>query len=605
MHPVYLLACQGSACSIQYHGSLTTSTYLATLLGVSHCHCRPVCQQQTPPLNAICTCQIPTPRSSISKQGKRPSKQAAATVAAPASALLPPPNAGPSSPGKAQSEELVSKLGTTQPVAVAVSGDAGQNTAAADGGHQSLASLSGPRNMVEMAGVHHHVCCSKAVRHQCIYSNVDCLRSKQPLVLETLAYLWHANVAHRSSEQKCSVLRSSAGVQHISLFITHVDTLPPGVACDAAAETSRSTEIGTCQVSTLTLVSRTRCLYTFNHSCGTVTGGAGSHGASPRPVLTFPTLPSLSATADRSGKVPASASAALVQRTSQDQPSATSSQQQLDQPLSLQQRDAPLLQINPARLSRSGSRILSSPRDLQSGTAVSQGPESVSEAALAAPASQSLGLLKGASISENVMMAGDNEASQSVPLASGRASLDGTNGIKKSVALFGIKPQQSGTSDLLAAVNAVVGGLSLRHTASLSGAAALSPIAEHSEVGPGGDSAASTSRQHQQEGFAAPAAATAAPDMFSGMSAAGFRRTRSNLRTGGSLTASVAADLPRAPSLSSNPAGQLSRQVSSRQQAMVYRQPSTNLVSGMTTHSHLFSQNSVQPIHVLVLRQQL
>lgn len=79
-------------------------------------------------------------------------------MAAPASALLPPPNAGPSSPGKAQSEELVSKLGTTQPVAVAIGGDAGQNTAAADGGgHQSLASPSGPRNMVETAGVHRHV----------------------------------------------------------------------------------------------------------------------------------------------------------------------------------------------------------------------------------------------------------------------------------------------------------------------------------------------------------------------------------------------------------------------------------------------------------------
>jgi len=293
-------------------------------------------------------------------------------------------------------------------------------------------------------------------------------------------------------------------------------------------------------------------------------GLAGSLGVASQPDLTFPMLP-ISNAAERSPDGTASASAAVVQ-------SAAST------PTSMRQRDAPLLQINPAQLSRSSSCITTSPRDTQFGAVLSQAPESnsgsISQASISG--SQADNMLSGVSISSASGIAADTKSA--VPVGSGMAAV-GSSGIDTTAALHGIKPQGSGTHDLLAAVNAVVGGLSLRHTASLSGGAALSPIAEQSEADSGTVSGASTFRQQPSERITA---AAAAPDIFLGM-AAGFRRTRSNLRTGGSLTASTAADLPRVASTSSNAAGQLSHQTSrGMQQTANGQQGAANhLISGM------------------------
>ena len=184
-------------------------------------------------------------------------------------------------------------------------------------------------------------------------------------------------------------------------------------------------------------------------------------------------------------------------------------------------------------------------------------------------------MLSGVSTLSASGMAADTNSA----VGSGMAAV-GSSGSDTAAAQHGIKPQGSGTNDLLAAVNAVVGGLSLRHTASLSSGVVLSPIAEQSEADSGTVSGASTSRQQQSERVTA---AVAAPDIFLGMAAAGFRRTRSNLRTGGSLTASTAADLPRVASMSSNAAGQLSRQTSRGMQQTVNggQGAANHLISGM------------------------
>ena len=277
----------------------------------------------------------------------------------------------------------------------------------------------------------------------------------------------------------------------------------------------------------------------------------------------FPML-HISNAAERSLDGTASASAAVVQ------PTASTSN-------SMQQRDAPLLQINPAQLSRSSSRITASPRDTQFGTVLSQATEfnsgSISQASISG--SQADNMLSGVSVpSTSGIVADTSEA-----VGSGMAAV-GSSASDTDAARHGIKSQGSGTPDLLAAVNAVVGGLSLRHTASLSGGAALSPIAEQSEAHSGTVSGASTFRQQQPETVTA---AVAAPDIFLGMAAAGFRRTRSNLRTGGSLTASTAADLPRVASMASNAAGQLSRQTSRGMQQTVNggQGAANHLISGM------------------------
>lgn len=295
-------------------------------------------------------------------------------------------------------------------------------------------------------------------------------------------------------------------------------------------------------------------------------GFAGSLGIASQPGLMFPML-QISNAADRVPDGTASASAAVVQ------PAASTS-------MSMQQRDVPLLQINPAQLSRSSSRITASPRDTQFGAVLSQAPESNSSSMTQASisGSQADNMLSGVSVPSASGIAADTHSAVEA-VGSGMAAV-GNSGSDTAAAQHGFKPQGSGTHDLLAAVNAVVGGLSLRHTASLTGGAALSPIAEQSEVNSGTVSGASTSRQQQSETVPA---AVAAPEIFLGMAAAGFRRTRSNIRTGGSLTASTAADLPRVASMASNAAGQLSHQTSRRMQQTVNggQGAANHLISGM------------------------
>ncbi|DBA87747.1 TPA: hypothetical protein ACH3X1_004750 [Trebouxia sp. C0004] len=290
----------------------------------------------------------------------------------------------------------------------------------------------------------------------------------------------------------------------------------------------------------------------------------GSLGVASQPDLTFTMLPTSNA-AERSPDGTASANAAVVQ------PAASTL-------TSMRQRDTPLLQINPAQLSRSSSHIIAGPRDTQFGAVLSQAPESnsgsISQALISG--SQADNVLSGLSFPSASGLAADTNSA----VGNGMAAV-GSSGSDTAAALHGIKPQGSGTHDLLAAVNAVVGGLILRHTASLSGGAALTPIAEQSEADSGTVSGAPMFRQQQSERVKA---AVATPDIFLGMAAAGFRRTRSNLRTGGSLTASTAADLPRAASMSSNALGQLSHQTSREmQQTANGQQGEANcLISGLS-----------------------
>lgn len=298
-------------------------------------------------------------------------------------------------------------------------------------------------------------------------------------------------------------------------------------------------------------------------------GLAGSLGVASQPDLTFPML-QVSNAAERSPDGTASASAAVVQ------PAAST-------PTSMRQRDTPLLQINPAQLSRSSSRITASPRDTQFGAVLSQATEfksgSISQASVSG--SHADNMLSGVSVPSASSIAADTNSA----VRSGITAVDSSDS-DTAAAQHGIKPQGSGTHDLLAAVNAVVGGLSLRHTASLSSGVVLSPIAEQSEADSGTVSGASTSRQQQSERVTA---AVAAPDIFLGMAAAGFRRTRSNLRTGGSLTASTAADLLRVAAMSSDAPGQLSHQTSrGMQQTVNGGQGAANHISGM--QQLMFSQ---------------
>lgn len=280
-----------------------------------------------------------------------------------------------------------------------------------------------------------------------------------------------------------------------------------------------------------------------------------------------------------------------MQPATQEQTSSTASAPQLDK---APQKDIPLLQINPAQLSRSGSRTTASPRDLQAGAMPGQAPQTLSQSDSAPEPStsdaQAAGALSGVAVPTGLGIAVSTRDAQQVvnewaAVASsggggGSAAVAGGGG--GTAAVSGIKPQGSGTNDLLAAVNAVVGGLALRHTASLSGSTALATIAEQPGAVSGAQTDASTYRQQRPEGMAAPAA----PEMFLGMSAAGFRRTRSNLRTGGSLTASNVAQLPGALS-SSGAAGQLSRQVSQGMQQTA----ASHLISGNALHGCLVNQS--------------
>lgn len=213
-------------------------------------------------------------------------------------------------------------------------------------------------------------------------------------------------------------------------------------------------------------------------------------------------------------------------------------------------QDAPLLLINPAQLSRSSSQTVPSPTVMQPSAPSSQAWATDTAVAAAATATTPEGHL---------------------PLVGGAVSgLPGTlpsaHALPPTAAL---QPQGSSTTDLLAAVNAVAGRLSLRHTASQSSYARLPSISEASAAA---CEEAPAVLAQQQGGAAADVSGSPHGLMFS-VAAPGFRRTISNLRTGGPVTASLAADSPRMASLSRQtsqgmrlPANQLQGRVHTRQQ---------------------------------------
>ena len=265
--------------------------------------------------------------------------------------------------------------------------------------------------------------------------------------------------------------------------------------------------------------------------------------ASAQPVPAFPTLPPFPEAADAAVSPP---STALKQQESQhrgtDNTASVSAQAMEELPVN-PQRDAPLLQINPAQLSRSSSRITSSPRLTQQGadTMQNHAADSYSEASsatAAGPLSQAVSIPSGLDAAE---MLPDNAANDDSSLSAGFAA---------------VRPQGSGTSVLLAAVNAVAGRLSLPHTMSQSNYAGLPSISELPQ-----DDLASTSALRQRD--ADIAVGMPSPGFMLNAVAPGFRRTTSNLRTGGS------ADLSSMAALS----GQLSRKSSRGLQLPAYSVP--------------------------------
>ena len=191
--------------------------------------------------------------------------------------------------------------------------------------------------------------------------------------------------------------------------------------------------------------------------------------------------------------------------------------------------DEPLLLINPAQLSRSSSHVMPSPRVMQPGA---DPVRALDAGALSRPAA-------AVAAAEGFPLVGD-------VIAEGPSSLMSAQPVP-STAAAGLIPQDFGSSDLLAAVNAVAGRLSLCHTASQSSYAGLPSINEEASAGVHDDTAAFSS---QQQSNAAAAMSGPSHGLMFTAAAPGFRRTVSNLRTGGSLTALTAADLPRAASLS-------------------------------------------------------
>ena len=200
--------------------------------------------------------------------------------------------------------------------------------------------------------------------------------------------------------------------------------------------------------------------------------------------------------------------------------------------------DEPLLLINPAQLSRSSSHVMPSPRVMQPGAdpvcALDAGALSRPAAAVAA--------------AEGFPLVGNT-------IAEGPSSLMSAQPVP-STAAAGLTPQDFGSSNLLAAVNAVASRLSLRHTASQSSYAGLPSISEEASAGAHDNTAAFSSQQ--QSDAAGAAMSGALHGLMFTAPAPGFRRSISNLRTGGSLTAPAAAELPRVASLS----GQVYRRTS-------------------------------------------
>ena len=270
----------------------------------------------------------------------------------------------------------------------------------------------------------------------------------------------------------------------------------------------------------------------------------------------FPSLPSL---ADALNTAPFS----LPPESPQQQPAAgvsevptTSSPEQVS---ARQPKDDPLLVINPAQLSRSSSRVMPSPAVMQPGAdfvrALDAGAPSRPAAAVAA--------------AEGFPVVGEDIAEGPSSLMSAQPG--------PSTAAAGMTPRDFGSNDLLAAVNAVAGRLSLPHAASHSSYAGLPSISEEASAAAHDSTVASSAQQHSN------AAATAMSGPSHGLmftaAAPGYRRTTSNLRTGGSLTAFTAADLPRVASLS----GQVYRR--SSHDAQLQANEVQGVVCGTYAHS--------------------
>ncbi|KAL3160110.1 hypothetical protein ABBQ32_010888 [Trebouxia sp. C0010 RCD-2024] len=258
-------------------------------------------------------------------------------------------------------------------------------------------------------------------------------------------------------------------------------------------------------------------------------GGSTTATTSGDPVLALSLSSSVDGGAD-SAAAPSLVPVQLMQHQPATDVLGAPSTSSSEQASSRQLKDAPLLQVNRAQLSRSSSQIVSSPTVIQPGAkpvhAWSTDAMSYPSAAVAAAT---------AATPEGLPLFGDAVL-----------ALPGSHFSAHSLStVAALNPQESGTPDLLAAVNAVAGRLSLRHTASQSSHAGLPSISEAS-VAAHGDMPAALA---QQQGGAATGVNGSPQGLMFSSAASGYRRTISNLRTGGSVTASMAADMPRVASL--------------------------------------------------------
>lgn len=264
-------------------------------------------------------------------------------------------------------------------------------------------------------------------------------------------------------------------------------------------------------------------------SCHYAAGGSTTATTSGDPVLALSLSSSVDGGAD-SAAAPSLVPVQLMQHQPATDVLGAPSTSSSEQASSRQLKDAPLLQVNRAQLSRSSSQIVSSPTVIQPGAkpvhAWSTDAMSYPSAAVAAAT---------AATPEGLPLFGDAVL-----------ALPGSHFSAHSLStVAALNPQESGTPDLLAAVNAVAGRLSLRHTASQSSHAGLPSISEAS-VAAHGDMPAALA---QQQGGAATGVNGSPQGLMFSSAASGYRRTISNLRTGGSVTASMAADMPRVASL--------------------------------------------------------
>ena len=290
----------------------------------------------------------------------------------------------------------------------------------------------------------------------------------------------------------------------------------------------------------------TQSLQIVKRSCYCITGRLKAVGSSPQPVLDFPTLPSLALNTAPLQPVPP-----------QPQPAAGVSEapttSSTEEASARRPKDEPLLLINPAQLSRSSSHVMPSPRVMQPDA----DPASALDTGASTHASAAVSAVEGFPMVEGYIaeVPGSLVSAQRGP----------------STAAAGLTPQDLGNNDLLAAVNAVAGGLSLHHTASQSSYARLPSIREEASAGAYGSTAVLSAPQQSDAAMSEPSLGV----IFTA-AAPGFRRTTSNLRTGGSLTASTAADLPSLALLS----GQVYRRTTHDEQLSAYG------IQGMVSSIH-------------------